>query len=127
MDDKFYYRDELFQAAFRLRDEEPWVDIDENDVFHFLASSGKDYYGMVTGFAGQHLALTLYRGLKGYSTRQYFSDRFNEEAKKDPYFLCSQDCIQVSIEDIKENVPPEVLKEERAYAKRHGFRLGHKN
>lgn len=60
--------DDMLAVAFQYRETELWEILGDCDVFAFRLSDGETGYCCVMGIGGEHLALALYRGSKGFSS-----------------------------------------------------------
>lgn len=116
--------DEMLAVAFQYRDTELWEMLEDCDVFAFRLSDGEVGYCCVMGYAGQHLALALYRGDKGFST--YLKTiRFNEKRYSDFEMFemaATFDCINCDFMQAAD-INAKVKKRIRNYADAHGLKV----
>ena len=59
---------EMLWAAFDLRRAAPWKKLTDSDIFAVKLSSGEIGYCSVMGHGGEHYALGLYIGRKGFTS-----------------------------------------------------------
>ena len=60
--------DSLYETAFRFKSEKLWKKLYDNQIFAVQLSNGEIGYCTIMGALGEHLALGLYIGEKGYQT-----------------------------------------------------------
>ncbi len=60
--------EEMLDAAFMFRKAKPWQHIGSEDVFAVKLSNGEIGYCSIMGQGGEHFALGLYVGAKGFAT-----------------------------------------------------------
>ena len=58
----------MLWAAFDLRRAAPWKKLTDSDIFAVKLSSGETGYCSVMGHGGEHYALGLYIGRKGFTS-----------------------------------------------------------
>lgn len=116
--------DEMLAVAFQYRDTELWEMLEDCDVFAFRLSDGEVGYCCVMGYGGEHLALALYRGDKGFST--YLKTiRFNDKRFSDFEMIemaSTFDCINCDFMQAAD-MHAKVKKLIRKYADAHGVKI----
>ena len=116
----------LYELAFSYKKTKLWKKLYDTQVFAVRLSDSEVGYMCVMGAAGEHCALALYVGDKGFESicRLMFINStayadLNESAM-------NQNCLQCSFEN-KEMFLDEELNEVRRYASAHNIKLGGKN
>lgn len=103
----------LYAAAGGFKEIEPWGWMWDKDLFGVQnPQDGQVGYCCVMGALGQHLALAVYRGARGYASWK----RIQKEGRKkkpDTELFFIQDCLMASWED-RDQLEPEDLKVTRA-------------
>jgi len=122
------YPDQLYQLAFEFRKEKLWKSLPDASLFAVSLPGREIGYCNIMGFLGEHLALGLYVGEKGFDTYRRLLER--GEVSLSPFqaqeLLFGQDCLQCAFEN-KDELSPKELSAVRAYAGAHqiSFRGGH--
>ncbi len=115
--------EKMFDLAFAYKKAKLWKRLYDSELFAVRLPDGQTGYCSVMGMMGEHNALGLYIGDRGFE-----SYRAMAAAAENPYvlewngypdWLMEQDCIQCSFEN-KEFLRDEDFNEVRAYAREHG-------
>ena len=116
--------DSMLAAAFRFRATEPWSDLCDSDVFAVRLSTGEIGYCSIMGHEGQHHALGLYIGEKGFST--YLKTLSMSSQDIDPFKMheiaTSFDCINCDFMNA-DGIIPETKKVVKAYAASNNIKV----
>jgi len=115
--------DSLYETAFQFKSLKLWKKLHDNQIFAVQLSNGEIGYCTVMGALGEHLALGLYIGDKGFHT-YYRLATIPEDISENDYFECSisQDCLQCSFEN-KDDMPDAEISSVQAYVKAHNMNL----
>ena len=115
--------DSLYETAFRFKSLKLWKKLHDNQIFGVQLSNSEIGYCTVMGALGEHFALGLYIGDKGFQT-YYRIATSSEDIPESDYFeySVSQDCLQCSFEN-KDNMPDAEISSVQAYAKAHNMHL----
>lgn len=115
--------DSLYDTAFSFKSEKLWKKLHDNQIFAVQLSNGEIGYCTVMGSLGQHFALGLYIGEKGYRTYYNIADITRDTSESDYFeYSISQDCLQCSFEN-KDNMPDAEISSVQAYVKAHNLHL----
>lgn len=117
---KLLYPEELYNLAFELKKAKLWDKLYEDEVFAFPLDDGQTGYCVMMGMMGEHFALALYMGERGFQSFrniQQYSGLMSSGANplRAMEFMLSQRCLQCSFEN-KDELSPEELASVRAYA-----------
>ncbi|MBQ6407135.1 MAG: hypothetical protein IJJ64_03765 [Butyrivibrio sp.] len=122
-------REKLYEIAFQYKKAGLWKKLWDNDIFAIKLSSGEIGYISIMGKGGQHNALGLYIGEKGFGSYRILQGLGDEYSMPEYVYhelVLQQNCMQMALEE-KDYMIPEELDEVRAYAKKNGIRLAGKN
>ncbi len=118
--------EKMFDLAFAYKKSKLWKRLYDSELFAVRLPNGKTGYCSVMGMLGEHNALGLYIGDRGFESYRAMSaaaeNPFVLEWNGYPDWLMEQDCIQCSFE-MKEELRDEDLDEAREYARNHGIVL----
>ena len=114
--------DKMLSLALDVRDAQPWRFLDDSNIFAVRLSSGEIGYICVMGHAGEHFAIGLYIGVKGFSSylkSLIVSDQshadFFEEALAFDYINCDFENVSA--------IDPKVKKRIKTYAETNGRKI----
>ena len=117
----------MYELAFQYKKTKLWKKLYDSQVFAVRLPDGEMGYCSVMGMLGEHLALAVYIGDRGYQS--YRKIAFSgmepmdpEDAAGYPEWLMAQDCLQCTFES-REFMREEDLEEVRRYAKAHKLTL----
>ena len=114
--------DYMYDLAYKFKNSKIWKTVYEQDLFAVKLPDGQIGYCQIMGIGGDHIAVALYIGEKGYHSYR----KLLEIAEANPYAssdeMLVQDCIQCSLEN-KEFLYDWEIAEVRAYTKKHGINL----
>lgn len=114
--------DKMLSLAFDVRDSQPWTLIDDSCIFAVRLSSGEAGYICVMGNAGEHFAIGLYIGQKGFST--YLKSIHLDEGSRIEMMeeAMSFDYINCDFENAND-MEPNTKKRIKAYAEANGRKI----
>ena len=120
--------DKMYELAFQYRSTKLWKQVYDSELFAVRLSDGEIGYCSVMGELGEHLALSVYVGERGYQSYRMIldADPSSMDPIKEGFLLTSQDCLQCAFEK-KDMLSDEELAEVRQYAKAHQRPLRGKN
>lgn len=111
--------DRLYDLAVQYRKAKLWKKLTERQLFAVGLPDGERAYCSVMGAMGEHLALGVYCGSKGFASLRELGEIKEEMPESERIFRAfGQDCMQCAFE-FKDMIPPEELEEIRDYGKRH--------
>ena len=118
----------LYEEAFRFRKKKLWDQLTEDMIFAVRLEPDLMGYVSIMGKLGDHFALAVYAGKKGFSSYLRLHNTDPEEIGEVEYrnLLVAQRNIQCSYE-MKDFLEREEQEEIRSYAKRLGVRIAGKN
>ena len=121
-------REKMYELAFQYKDTKLWQRLYDDEIFAVRLTDGEIGYCSVMGMMGEHLALGLYVGNRGYQSFRLLLDTEFEllDNVEMGILLTEQDCLQCSFEK-KDMLSDEELLEARKYASLHGRALRGKN
>lgn len=112
----------LYDLAYAFRDTKLWKQLNEEELFAVKLSEDKNNesigYCFVMGTNGQHKAVAIYPGLKGFSTFREFTATLASESVEAEDVLI-QDCIHCSLEQRDQFIPAD-LAEIKAFCQNTG-------
>ncbi|MBR7085519.1 MAG: hypothetical protein IKI37_10155 [Oscillospiraceae bacterium] len=115
--------DSLYDTAFRFKSEKLWKKLYDNQIFAVQLSNGEIGYCTIMSALGEHLALGLYIGEKGYQTYCNIADITRDKSESDYFeYSISQNCLQCSFEN-KNNMSDAEISSVQAYTKAHNIHL----
>lgn len=113
-------KEHLFDLAFSFREAKLWKQLREEELFAVkLSTDDKNetiVYCFVMGTNGQHKALAVYPGVRGFSTFREFCDVLIS-GSVEPEDVLIQDCMHCSLEQ-RDQLSKEELAELRAYCRK---------
>ena len=117
-------REKMYELAFQYKDTKLWQRLYDDEMFAVRLTDGEIGYCSVMGMMGEHLALGLYVGNRGYQSFRLLLDTEFEllDNVEMGILLTEQDCLQCSFEK-KDMLSDEELLEARKYASLHGRAL----
>ncbi len=122
------YPDRIYQLAFELRKEKLWRILPDTALFAVRLPDGEIGYCNMMGALGEHLALCLYVGDRGFASYRRLMEREETDlgSLREQEILFGQECLQCAYEN-KDELSPRELAGVRAYAAAHqiSFRGGH--
>lgn len=120
--------DKMYDLAFQYKGTKLWQQFYDDELFAVKLADGEVGYCCVMGMIGEHNALAVYVGDKGYQSycaiRNADQDRMTDQMMGE--LLTSQSCLQCSFEN-KDMLSGEELEEVRQYASSHQKPLRGKN
>ena len=119
--------DDLFDAAFRYKKCKLWNKLWSSELFAIRFSDGETGYVSVMGRGGDHCAIGIYIGDKGFeSYREASAEPDSDNPFLEHEYYLRQECLQMVFDSIDYlNVEEEAAA--RAYAADHGIRFSGKN
>lgn len=120
--------DKMYDLAFQYKGTKLWQQFYDDELFAVKLADGEVGYCCVMGMIGEHNALAVYVGDKGYQSycaiRNADQDHMTDQMMGE--LLTSQNCLQCSFEN-KDMLSEEELEEVRQYASNHQKLLRGKN
>ncbi len=114
--------DYMYDLAFKFKASKIWKTVYEQEMFAVKLPDGQIGYCQIMGIGGDHIAVAVYIGEKGYRSYTEMLDVATSNPYASSYDLLTQDCIQCSLEN-KEFLDKSEIAEVRAYAKKRGIAL----
>ena len=112
--------DRMYEAAFRFREMELWESLNDSDLFAVTLPDGRIGYCCVMGNGGEHYAMVIYTGDKGWQTYCRAIDSSTGTSMIEMQLLaCSIDQTSCDFESA-DFITPQAKNEAREYAKRTG-------
>lgn len=112
--------DRMYEAAFRFREMELWESLNDSDLFAVTLPDGRIGYCCVMGNGGEHYAMVIYTGDKGWQTYCRAIDSSTGTSMIEmQLFACSIDQTSCDFESA-DFITPQAKNEAREYAKRTG-------
>lgn len=120
--------DRMYDLAFQYKATKLWKQMYDDEIFAVKLSDGEIGYCNVMGMRGEHIALSLYVGAKGWLSFNKLANSLLHETDKTAMseLLTSQDCLQCSFE-CKDMLSAQELKEVHQYAQAHEKNLRGRN
>lgn len=120
--------DKLLGLAFEYKKTRLWHTLGDTSIFAVKLSDGKIGYISIMGAAGEHCAVGLYIGDRGFNSLRSLIDMDELEVSPFRYQenLLVQECLQCAFEGKDDLTEPE-REEVREYARAHGIRISGKN
>ena len=118
--------DKLYDLAFSYKKTKLWKKLYDTQMFAVKLSDGEIGYICVMGIAGEHCALALYVGDKGFESysRLLFNDSIDHSDLQEA--AINQACLQCSFEN-STSLAYDELDEVKDYAVRHDMKLRGRN
>ena len=114
-------KEHLLDLAFSFRETKLWKKLKEEELFAVRLSAddqdGSIGYCFVMGANGEHTALAVFRGARGFSTFREFCDILIS-GSVEPEDVLIQDCMHCSLEQ-RDQLSQEELAELRAYCRKN--------
>lgn len=114
-------KEHLLDLAFSFRETKLWKKLKEEELFAVRLSAddhdGSIGYCFVMGANGEHTALAVFRGARGFSTFREFCDVLIS-GSVEPEDVLIQDCMHCSLEQ-RDQLSQEELAEVRAYCRKN--------
>lgn len=120
--------DQLYALAFEYKKTKLWNILWDMDVFAVKLSDGNIGYISIMGAGGEHCALGLYIGAKGFQSFRILAEADHSKMNmlQMHEHILQQDCLQCAFEK-KEELTDEEQDGVKQYARAHGIRLSGKN
>lgn len=113
------FSDKLFELAFIYKKTKLWKMLWDSEIFAVSLPNDEIGYCCVMGAMGEHCALALYVGERGFnSLRLVLSGPGSVSELNYHEFLLSQDCLQCAFEN-KDGLTEGEVEAAREYARRH--------
>lgn len=110
--------DNMLSLAFDVRDARPWELLDDSCIFALHLSSGEIGYVCIMGHAGEHFAIGLYVGQRGFTSYLKSLQIDNPSMLESMEEAMSLDYINCDFENA-DALEPDVKKRIRAFAEAH--------
>lgn len=121
------FSDKLFELAFIYKKTKLWKMLWDNEIFAVSLPDGQIGYCSVMGAIGEHCALGLYVGEKGFNSfRLVLAGPGSVAGLNYHEFLLSQECLQCAFEN-KDGLTNEEAEAAREYARKHRIVLRGRN
>lgn len=116
--------DDILEAAFAYKKTKLWTKLYDTELFALKYPDGDICYVSIMGRLGEHNAVAVYPGEKGYASYRSVLDRPVDDALfcSDMEVACGMDCIQLVL-DNKEYLMPDEEQAVRDYASAHDINL----
>ena len=114
--------DYMYDLAFKFKASKIWKTVYEQEMFAVKLPDGQIGYCQIMGIGGDHIAVALYIGEKGYRSYREILEMATTNPYASGFDLLTQDCIQCSLEN-KEFLEKSEIAEVRAYAKKRDIAL----
>ena len=119
--------EKLFEMAFLYKKTKLWKSLLDTEIFAVRLPDGETGYCSIMGNTGEHCALGLYVGDRGFHSFRIAMNGLGTLSELNEHeFLLSQDCIQCAFapkDELSEGEAAAV----RQYARRHGISLRGRN
>lgn len=118
----------LYALAFEYKKTKLWKILRDTEVFAVKMSDGEIGYISIMGIAGEHCAMGLYLGEKGFDSLRMII-KINETMMSSFEFqelFLQNNCLQCAFES-KDRLSEEEREEAKKYARSHGIKITGKN